>query len=335
VFAKRPDMGGIVAKETAKKKLPEEIVIERRPPLTLASEVLGSHEARKRITFAIEKVPPGEINRWKSLLSVINYHPEPTEDDPDPLRLDMNLSELKKVLHITYENISSATSDGILLMRQYYIQIYHNFNTEKYKRISQIERNEKKIIDEMFSYAELNHEVFATIFEKVTKAYGLRKQGIFYDIGCGVGQLVYTAALIGQFSECHGIEAITPLLEIGERKGKRWNELKGDFPEHIRNIKLVWENENFLIDDRWVNGTFLFLHWTALGPVNRKYLCGLMDYCQEGTMTVTFTHPIVNEDFEMLVQDTCRVSWGEVDFFVQMKTTPAKIRTGGEGKRGK
>jgi hypothetical protein len=71
--------------------------------------------------------------------------------------------------------------------------------------------------------------------------------------------------------------------------------------------------------------------------VNRKLVCGLMDYCQEGTMTVTFTHPVINDDFELLVQDTCRVSWGEVDFFVQMKTTPAKIRpgTGGGGKKGK
>lgn len=277
-------------------------------------------------------MPPGESNRWNVLLNVVNHNPEPTDENPDPLRLEMTLSELKRVLHITYENISSASSDGIILMRENFHYLYPNDNYPQYKRLSQIERNEKKITDEMFSYAELNHEVFATIFEKVTKAYGLKNKGIFYDIGCGVGQLVYAAAFIGNFTECRGVEAITSLLEVGERKGKIWNKIKAQFPEHIRSIKLVWENENFLLDDRWINGTFLLLHWTALSPTNRKLICSLMDYCQEGTMTVSFTHPIVNDNFELLVQDSCRVSWGEVDFFVHIKLTPAKMRTHAEGK---
>jgi hypothetical protein len=325
-------MGGIVTKSGTgtnqrRKGKEEEIIIERRPPLTSANEVLGSQEARKRIANAVERVPPGEMNRWKILLNAVNTNPEPTEDDPDPLRLAMELHELKKFLHTTYENISSASSDGIILMREHFDQIYSNHSFEKNKRLSQIDRNEKNISDEMFAYSELNHEVFATIFEKVTKAYGLRSKGIFYDIGCGVGQIVYAAAFIGNFSECRGIEAITPLLEVGERKGKVWNQLKSTFPEHIKTVKLVWENENFLVDDRWINGTFLLLHWTALTPSNRKHMCSLMDYCQEGTMTVSFTHPIVHDDFELLVKDTCRVSWGEVDFFVHIKNTPAKIRT--------
>jgi hypothetical protein len=330
-------MGGIVAKsgtsKSEKRGKEQEIVVERRPPLTLANEVLGSQEARKRIASAVEKVSPGETNRWNALLNVVNTNAEPTEDDPDPLRLAMELHELKKYLYTTYETISSASSDGIILMREHYDQIYSNHSLQKNKRLSQIYRNEKKIVDEMFAYAELNHEVFATIFEKVTKAYGIRSKGIFYDIGCGVGQLVYAAAFIGNFSECRGIEAITPLLEVGERKGKVWNQLKSSFPDHIKTVKLVWENENFLLDDRWINGTFLLLHWTALAPSNRKHMCSLMDYCQEGTMTVSFTHAVVHEDFEMLVKDTCRVSWGEVDFFVQIKNKPAKIRTSAGNKQ--
>lgn len=313
-------------KKKKKQQNKDEIIIERRPPLTLANEVLGSQEARKRINYSIEKVPPGETNRWLMLLNAVNNNPEPTEDEPDPLRLELNLNELKKILHTIYENISSATSDGIILMREHFQTIYSDYSYEKYKRLSQIERNQKNITDEMFVYGELNNEVFATIFEKVTKAYGIKPKGIFYDVGCGIGQLVYAAAFIGNFAECRGVEALTPLLEVGERKGKVWNKLKSKFPEQIKTIKIVWENENFLLDEKWTNGSFILLHWTALNPSNRKKLTNMMDYCNEGTMTVSFTHQILHNDFELLVNDSCRVSWGETNFFVQIKTTPAKLR---------
>jgi hypothetical protein len=318
-------MGGFASKfRQPEKKV--EVVIERRPPLTMANEVMGSQEARRRINYAIEKIPPGESKRWINLLAEVNRIIEPTEDEPDPLRLEMNLKELKIVLKSIYENIASASSDGIVLMREHFGTIYHDHDFEKYKRISQIERNEKNIEDEMFAYAELNHEVFATIFEKVTKAYGLKNKGIFYDVGCGVGQLVYAAAFIGNFAECRGVEAITPLLEVGERKGKIWNKLKSKFPAHMKTIKLVWENENFLLDDKWTVGSFIVLHWTALSPTNRKYISNLLDYCLEGTMIVSFTHEVLNSDYELLVRDSCRVSWGEVDFFVQIKSSPAKMK---------
>ena len=319
-------MGGFTSKNKVEKKKKDEIIIERRPPLTLASEVFGSQEARKRITYSIEKVPPGEKNHWLVLLSTVNTNLEPTEEDLDPLRLELNLNELKKVLNIIYENISSASSDGILLMREHFQAIYSDYSYEKYKRLSQIERNTKNIHDEMFVYGELNHEVFATIFEKVTKAYGIKSKGIFYDVGCGIGQLVYTAAFIGNFSECRGVEALTTLLEVGERKGKIWNKLKVKFPSEMKTIKIIWENENFLLNENWTNGTFIVLHWTALTQSTRKKMNEMMSYCQEGTMTVSFTYKIDNKDFELLVQDSCRVSWGETNFFVQIKITPAKMR---------
>ena len=39
---------------------------------------------------------------------------------------------------------------------------------------------------------------------------------------------------------------------------------------------------------------------------------------------MTFTTPIMNSDFEILVKDSCEVSWGTAVFYVQEKLTPRK-----------
>mmetsp|Transcript_11656 Transcript_11656/g.17669 ORF Transcript_11656/g.17669 Transcript_11656/m.17669 type:complete len:332 (+) Transcript_11656:138-1133(+) len=319
-------MGGAASSFRSNSKPVEEEVIERRPPLTLAEEVLGSAEAIKRVQDAVEEVPPGESNRWATLLMVVNRDYPPTEEEPDPLRLDINLKELKVVLKATYDNISSAASDGIVLMREHYPRLYQDHDATKAKRVSQKERNEKKMSEDMWAYGELNNEVFATIYEKVSKAYGVRKSSKFYDLGCGVGQLVYTAAFIGDFSECNGIEMITPLLEAGERKTKHWNKIKSKFPENMRKLKMNWFCDDFIKFDEWVEATFILLHWTALNNEQTRIVSNKMEYCDEGTIVVAFTHPVQNPNFELLIHDSCRVSWGEAEFFVQIKNSPPKPR---------
>jgi hypothetical protein len=46
------------------------------------------------------------------------------------------------------------------------------------------------ITDECYAYGELDHEIFAAMYLRVTSVFGERPRGIFYDLGCGVGTLV-------------------------------------------------------------------------------------------------------------------------------------------------
>jgi hypothetical protein len=46
------------------------------------------------------------------------------------------------------------------------------------------------ITDECYAYGELDHEIFAAMYLRVTSVFGERPKGIFYDLGCGVGTLV-------------------------------------------------------------------------------------------------------------------------------------------------
>jgi len=53
-----------------------------------------------------------------------------------------------------------------------------------------------------------------------------------------------------------------------------------------------------------------------------------MAQLREGALVISFTNPIPNSDFEILVKDSCEVSWGTAVFYIQEKLTPPKAARG-------
>jgi SAM-dependent methyltransferase len=195
--------------------------------------------------------------------------------------------------------------------------------------VSQQERNDDCLTDEALVYGELNYEIFATMYEKITKAWGGAPQGKFFDLGCGVGQLVYTAAMINEnkFEACGGIEVIGNLLDRGVKRMLRWDtKVKVNFPNEVKNTRMLWANEDLFKSAVWHDATFLVIHWTAYSNKQVAALSDQLRVCKEGTHIITITHPIINndDDFELLVKDECVTSWGDADFFVYEKLTTSK-----------
>lgn len=197
------------------------------------------------------------------------------------------------------------------------------------RRVSQKERNDNKITDECYAYGELNYEIFATMFEKISRAYGTADNAMFFDLGCGCGQLVYTAAMLSsKYVKCGGIEFIGALLDRGVKRMNRWdNIVKENFPPATRDIQMVWMNGDLFTSNVWFDSTFLLIHWTSFSNEQVDKLSDLLRRCKEGTHVVTITHPIhvIDNDFELLVKDECATSWGEADFFVYEKLTTPQL----------
>lgn len=162
----------------------------RREPLTLANDVFENTEAKERVSNAIKQVPPGSNMRWEKLLPIINREIEPSEAEPDPLRVAITKDTLLEVLQQMYRGVKFVSSDGLALSREYIPKLYDKHSLERGRRVSQKERKDKHLTDECFAYGELNEELFATIYLKVTSVYGTRPSGVFYDLGAGVGKLV-------------------------------------------------------------------------------------------------------------------------------------------------
>jgi len=78
----------------------------------------------------------------------------------------------------------------------------------------------------------------------------------------------------------------------------------------------------------WADATFILLHWTAFSNAQLQLAGDVMSQCREGTLVISFTNPIPNSDFEILVKDSCEVSWGAAVFYIQEKLTPPKAARG-------
>lgn len=304
------------------KKLPP----ARRDPIQSASEAVKSEEAKTVVSNVIKSHPPGLPNRWEKILSDVNIDVAPTEKCPDPLRLQLDVDNLLQLLRFMYDEVKFISSDGLALMREYIPKLYDKHSYDRGKRVSQLEREDKGIFEDYFAYGELNIEIFATIYIKIVSVYGAQDNGIFYDLGCGVGQLVYAAVLIGKFKKACGVECIFTLLERGEKRMTRWEKMTADLAVTIKNANIQWIDDNVFENDFWVEASFILLHWTAFANIEIQKLSELFEGCSEGCQVVTFTKPIQGTSFKLLLADKCETSWGLAEFFLQEKVTPAKKR---------
>lgn len=212
--------------------------IERRPPVTTVSELVAvGPEGFERIQFALDFAPLGTSLRWNKLLSALNRHIEPTEDVPDPLRVDFSMDEMKKGLNMLFKR--TTLGRGYELAQEIVPAIYDKHSFERAKRVSQRERNAIPLPDECFAYGELGLPQFALIYYKICAAYGNIK-GNFYDLGCGVGNLVYAAAILGSgnFQRCIGVENINALAERGTKRLLRWQKYAEKLPSAYQTITI-------------------------------------------------------------------------------------------------
>lgn len=135
---------------------------------------------------------------------------------------------------------------------------------------------------------------------------------------------MYSAAFIGQFNKVVGVDGIAALLERGEKRQGRWDLYADNFTQAMKEVIFEFIEDNFIVSRFWaVEATFILLHWTAFSKEQQAAVAKILAECAEGTHVITFTNPIPGTDFEVLVKDSCEVSWGKADFFFQEKITPA------------
>ena len=56
---------------------------------------------------------------------------------------------------------------------------------------------------------------------------------------------------------------------------------------------------------------------------------------REGAIVVSFTTPVANSDFEILVKDTCEVSWGQAVYVQRSHTEEAQRRKSRDDEEGR
>ena len=304
---------------------PEEEVkrIEEVVDTSSVEGILSSFRTRDFLTSALQVFPPGTPTRWGKILAYLEKG-ESLVKDVQGIALHLTQDELMKALLTIYQHEKATQSDGLAYMRQYLVKMYAKHSLDRAQRISRKYRDEQRKCDSSLAYGEIEPEIFVTLYTKVCKGYGSHRQGKFYDLGCGVGNLVYAAAFVGDFAKCSGVEVIPPLLERGLRRMEQWRQFTEEVSGSFNTPAVSWVSANFLESLTWIDATFVFLHWTAFSLPQRLLMADHLGLCAEGTIIVSITHAVPSTDFVILVKDECTASWGTTDFYVLEKITPAR-----------
>lgn len=177
-----------------------------------------------------------------------------------------------------------------------------------------------------FSYGEIPFESFEALFALVRAVSdGSALRGTtFVDLGSGTGKAVISAALLGQFRECRGIELVENLhAEAIKLKEEVWNGKIKDLL-HSPPPRIEFCRKDLAADDWASEGVgMVYACSTMFTPdlmkcIGRKASLGL----GVGAVVVTLTKPLDLQDagiggnMALRCETWLRMSWGPARVFV-------------------
>jgi hypothetical protein len=273
----------------------------------------------------IQNFPIGTPNRWDKILTNANKAIASSNIESISTQGPLVHESLREILLGMYREVPPTAQVEITHLQKMMPILFDKHTYARGKRISQQERNDRCLLDESYSYGELDHETFASIFFRHKRIYGRHKEATFCDLGSGVGSLVYTAATIGKFKKCLGIENIRSLHLRAEKRLPRWKKLiEENKYSDLNRVEIEFRCKDIFHDDSWLNSSYILLHWTAFSLRQRKALADIMNDCKEGTTVIAFTHPVPSTSFIVLLRDKCETSWGVAHYFIQEKISTAQ-----------
>ena len=249
------------------------------------------------------------------------YFAPTKEEEQYPVHIDPSLNEK----YITLEKIFSK---------------YYNESTlEIAGKNSGKERMKKNLDSISFVYGEITFKAMAYIFEYTKNIFDINEEGIFYDLGSGVGRGVFCASLCHSFKQYIGIEYLESIYKISiDIQNKYMKELpkyindkkyKNFFPDyyfddnkekHLPNI--LFKNDDFLNEDL-SNASFIYANSTCFTQDLMEKLSNKINKeVKKGCIVVTTTKTLSflnKKKWEIKKGIRREMSWGVASLHVQRK----------------
>lgn len=157
--------------------------------------------------------------------------------------------------------------------------------------------------DKELIYGEIEFLSFFGILEKTEPS----SEEIFYDLGSGSGKAVFTAEIFFHFSECYGIELLTPLYSKANEILEKASKLHKYNPQQLSKIKFI--NDSFLNYD-FSDANIIYIAATCLNDSTWALIVKKMAYLQSGSRVIVATKSIQDKNFELIYQGIELMSWG-------------------------
>ncbi|OGT53198.1 MAG: hypothetical protein A3E84_01030 [Gammaproteobacteria bacterium RIFCSPHIGHO2_12_FULL_42_13] len=192
----------------------------------------------------------------------------------------------------------------------------------KSESISRHERKRLNLEEDAFIYGEVDFLSFITILDKAQPQSG----DVFYDLGCGAGKAIFTAALAFDLSKSIGIELLPRLCELANKQIIKSKSLVKSHYKEAANTFLLKLSCIEIINDDILNcdiskGNIIFINATCFNYHAWGKIVGKLQSLSEGCRVIVTTKQIQNDHFQLLNESRELMSWGMNSVRIYKKTS--------------
>lgn len=163
-----------------------------------------------------------------------------------------------------------------------------------------------------YTYGEIEFEPFIELLSN----YNVNPETVFYDLGSGTGKAVIACAMAFDVAKSCGIELLTPLHKAALLQKERLAKL----PNYKAKIDRIVLKHGDLRKADIQDADLIFINSTTFGNI-WPTVCEHVEQVKPGTIVITLTRSLISEQFELLLQDSLKMSWGKVTLFVHKKNS--------------
>src|SRR3546814_7183213 len=103
-----------------------------------------------------------------------------------------------------------------------YARLYPH-SLEDVRAVSREERQAQGLDSLVYAYGEVNIGDIVAVIRSIRGLLGLKPSAVFYDLGCGAGNVVLAASLLSHFYTCRGVEMFSQIYQQTRAVVGRWN----------------------------------------------------------------------------------------------------------------
>lgn len=166
--------------------------------------------------------------------------------------------------------------------------------------------------EEKKNYSLLYGEVPFLTWKQIVKCANPKKDGVFFDLGSGVGRVAMLSHLLFDFQKCVGIELVEPLHQMACVAQYNF----GEEPFQQALASCLERDLDFICGDIFdadlSPADFIFLNYPFKNPeVLKKLEEKMLQELKPKTKIVTVLWRLKNPAFTLLSSDNFKFSWGK------------------------
>lgn len=153
-----------------------------------------------------------------------------------------------------------------------------------------------------FTYGEIDVLAFYALLKEVDP----KPHDIFYDLGCGSGKAVLTAALSFNLTKACGVELLPELATLANTQ---LNKAREEAAHRTRLACVQFYTADFLKHD-FMEATILFINATCISEENWNALLKKIKCLKAGTRIILTSRKIQDDRFKVVFDRKELMSWG-------------------------